>query len=94
MVAKYSAIPKINLTQVFPNTPDLPYSYIEFMEHISNYMKELPTLRQGQAMEIIMSYIAPKFSDSLLGHLTYDPFYDNKKIKDFIIKCFECGILK
>lgn len=90
---KYKGIPKINDFEKIL-AEELPYSYIEFMTHVSNLMKNKPSIRQGQAMVDIMTKIEPKFSDFILGHSIYDPYYDDKKINSFIIKCFESGILK
>lgn len=90
---RYKAIPKINdFSEV--HTEELPYSYIEFMNHVSKLMKHKPWLRQGAAMVDIITRIDSVFAESILGHSIYDPYYDDKKISTFIIKCFESGILK
>lgn len=95
MTPKYKGIPKLGQYLADVDRPEeLPFSYIKFLEMVSNEMKNRVYLRQGQVMSDIITKIAPEFSLDMLGNIKYDPYYDDKKINEFIIKCFECGILK
>lgn len=95
MTPKYKGIPKFGhyLSEI-EKSEDLPFSFVKFLELVSAEMKNRPYLRQGQIMSDIISKITPDFGIEILAHHKYDPYYDDKKINDFIIKCFECGILK
>jgi hypothetical protein len=95
MAPKYKGIPKIGeyLSDV-DRLEDLPFSYIKFLELVSIEMKNRVYLRQGQVMSDVISKIAPDFGIEILADHKYDPYYDDKKITNFIIKCFESGILK
>lgn len=95
MSAKYKDIPKFgqyleNIQQV----DELPFSYVSFLELVSIEMKNKPFMRQGQIMSDIISKIAPDTDIEILAYHKYDPYYDDKKINNFIIRCFELGILK
>jgi len=94
MLPRYKGIPKIDVFEDIPSDPDLPYSYIKFMEDVSYIMLYRPALRQGQVMSNIIERISPDFFSYIVDNHQFDPFYDNKKIPKFIIKCFEFGILK
>ncbi len=64
------------------------------MENVSYIMKNKPFLRQGQIMSNIIEKISPDFFEYIIDNHKFDPYYDDRKIKDFIVKCFEFGILK
>lgn len=94
MTPKYKGILKINDSHSTINNVELPYSYCVFFERVVELMKNRPALRQGQAMSIIIETISSKFADEIMGSTKHDPFYDDKRINNFIIKCFQDGILK
>jgi hypothetical protein len=64
------------------------------MEDVSYLMKQRTSLRQGQVMSNIIERISADFFSYIITNNEFDPFYDDKKIQKFIIKCFEFGILK